>query len=339
MALPRWLPAGVMIPVAAAAAVVAIALVAVSLTGGAPTRSRDLGTGPVSETSTTPSSPGTPRQVTDLLRTNPAVTSIVSVKVGANLVYVWFSNLKDDYLCYVVVGIPTPGGGDKACFSYTAPILKDTVLGPELITPIAIGKAVMRATSITVRLSDGGSAPAAIVSGRGFPFKVCFANIPPQYSSTIVVRDAAGHELAHDYTDVQLGTSVPGTGGILLDGWTAYLVSGRVLWHGPDDGAVVPLPWTVKQKPLMVLFQRTTKVNYALGYTPADVARLELRFPDGAKYSAPTVSAWPGSAERLWVKTGLPWNGIPSQTLVISYNSASKRIAQQTLTSLSSPLA
>jgi len=88
-----------------------------------------------------------------------------------------------------------------------------------------------------------------------------------------------------------------------------------------------------------VTFQATTRVNYALGYTPADVARLELRFPDGTTYSAPTVPAWPGSTVRLWVKTGLPWNGIPSQTLVISYNSASKRIAQQTLTSLSSPLA
>lgn len=207
LALPRWSPAGVMIPVTAAAAVVAIILVAVSLTGGAPTRSRNLGTGSVSETATTPPSAGTPRQVTDLLRTNPAVTSIVSVKVGTNLVYVWFSNLTDDYLCYVVVGIPTPGGGDRACFSYTAPILKDTVLGPELITPITIGKAVMQATSITVRLSDGGFAPAAIVSGRGFPFKVCFANIPPQYSSTIVVRDAAGHEVAHDHTDVQVGTA------------------------------------------------------------------------------------------------------------------------------------
>lgn len=78
----------------------------------------------------------------------------------------------------------------------------------------------------------------------------------------------------------------------------------------------------------------TTTVNYALGYAPANVARLELRFPNGTTYAGTTVPAWQGSNERLWVRTGLPRSGIPQQTLVISYNAAGQVIAQQTLASL-----
>ena len=75
-------------------------------------------------------------------------------------------------------------------------------------------------------------------------------------------------------------------------------------------------------------------MNYALGYVPADVAHLLLRFPDGTMYDESTVPAWQGSDVRLWVDAGLPWTGIPPQTLVISYNAAGRIIAQQTVASL-----
>jgi hypothetical protein len=322
------------IPVAAAAAVVAIVLAAITLTGGS-RASHDLGANSVAGTATTPPPPGAPHELIKLLRTNAAVTSIVSAKLGASRVYVWFSNLKDDP-CYVVVVPGTPDYG-SGCGNGPAVWFGERAATDGSLPSIDSGKVVMQATSVTARLSNGRAAPAVLLlSGNGFPFKVWFVRVPGGDIAHLVFRDAAGRKVASlDDTDqVPPITGIPSHGGIVVDGWTAYLVSGRVLWHGPDDGAIVPLPWTVKQKPLMVMFQSTTKVNYALGYTPADVARLELRFPDGTTYSAPTIPAWPGSTVRLWVKTGLPWSGLPPQTLVIRYNSASKVIAQQTVDSI-----
>lgn len=322
LSLPAWLPPGFVIPAAAAAAVVAVVLAAISLTGG--TRAAAPATD-----ATTPPPPGTPRQVTDVLRAHPAVTAIVSAKLSATRVYAWFSNPRDDYGCSVVLGTRTSSGGSD-CGRWPS--------GPSESTSSLVntGRVGSQATAVTARLNDGRSAPAAVLSGRGFPFSVWFADIPQGYRAVLTFRDAAGHQVTQltDSLQAQPGASIPDSGGITVDGWTAYLTGGKVLWHGPDDGVILPLPWTVTQKPLTVFYQETTATNYAIGYAPADVARLVLRMPDGHEYGGPTVQGWPGSGVRLWVTARLPYGGLARNTLVISYNAAGQVIAQQTVGSL-----
>jgi hypothetical protein len=320
--LPGWLPAGLVIPAAAAAAVVAVVLAAVTLTGGTHRAAPAAGT-------TTPPPPGTPRQVTGVLRAHPAVTAIVSAKLGGTRVYAWFSDLRDGYGCAVVLGTPTSSGG-FSCGRWTS--------GPSDVdgSAVSTGRASQRATSVTARLNDGTPAPAVVLTGRGFPFRVWFVTIPEGYYALLTFFDAAHDEVQWlpDNVQVQQGASIPGSGGITVDGWAAYLANGKVLWHGPHGGAIVPLPWTVKQKPLLVLYQETTTTNYALGYTRTDVARLVLRMPDGHEYGGPTVPGWPGSGVRLWVRSGLPSGGLPAATVVISYNAAGKVIAQHAVSAL-----
>ena len=322
LSLPAWLPAGLVIPAAAAAAVVAVVLAAISLTGG--TRAAAP-----ADNATTPPPPGTPRQVTDVLRAHPAVTAIVSAKLGGTRVYAWFSDPGHDYGCSVLLGTRASSGG-FACGRWpSGPSAPDTGL-------VNTGRAGRQVSAVTVRLNDGRSAPAAVLSGRGFPFGVWFADIPQGYRAVLTFRDAAGQQVAQltDNLQVQPGASIPDSGGITVNGWTAYLTGGKVLWHGPGDGAIVPLPWTVTHKPLLVLYQETTTLNYAIGYAPADVARLVLRMPDGHEYGGPTVQGWPGSGVRLWVNARLPYGGLAKNTLVISYNAAGKVIAQQTVAAL-----
>lgn len=329
--LPHWLPAGLVIPAAAAAAVIAVVLAATTLTSGTPGNRPSQGGSPAVGATTAPP-PGTPRPVTDVLRGNPAVTAIVSATVGGNRVYAWFSNLNDDRLCYVALGTPTSSGGFSCSRWPSGPRV---LTGPD-VPPVSSGKAAGQATSVTARLNDGSSVPAVVVSGRGFPFKLWFAVIPSSYPAVLTFRDAAGHEIAQldDTQQVGQAGSVPSHGGISVHGWTAYLTGGKVAWHGPDNGVLLPLPWTVRSKPLLVLFQSTSASSYALGYAPADVTRLALRFPGGATYAGPTVPAWPGSGVRLWVRPGMPWSGLPAQTVVISYNAAGAVIAEQSLSSL-----
>lgn len=322
LSLPGWLPAGFVIPAAAAAVVIAIVLAALSLTGG--TRAAAPATD-----ATSPPPPDTPAQVTDVLRGHPAVTAIVSAKLGDTRVYAWFSDLRDDYGCSVVLGTRTSSGG-SGCGRWPS--------GPSGVTGTTVdtGRASLQVTSVVTRVNGGsGNAPAVVLSGRGFPFNVWFASIPEGYSALLTFLDANTEVMRFtDNLHVQPGASIPDSGGITVDGWTAYLTSGKVLWHGPDNGAIAQLPWTVKQKPLLVLYQETSTTNYAIGYIPADVARLVLRMPDGHEYGGPTVQGWRGSGVRLWVRGGMPYGGLTATTLVISYDAAGKVIAQQTVGSL-----
>lgn len=328
LSLPGWLPAGFLVPATAAVAVIAVVLAAVALTGGA----RGAGTGAPAG-GATPPPPGTPRQVTDVLRGHPAVTAVVSATLGGDRVYAWFSNLKNYHVCYVVVSASAAGSGYK-CGGWPAGWYGQLVYSQSSVGQVNAGKAMREVTSVTTRPSNGGSIAGAVVSGRGFPFKLWFAIVPSARDAEEVFRDATGKEVwSFDYAPAS-ASGVPTRAGIIVNGWTAFLTDGKVLWRGPDNGAVVALPWTVKQKPLMVLYQQTSATNYVLGYAPADVARLVLRMPDGHEYGGPTVTGWPRSGERLWVRSGLPDGGLPSGTVVISYNAAGQVIGRESVGSL-----
>jgi hypothetical protein len=324
-ALPRWLPSGLLIPACAAIAVVAVVLASLALTSGGPAASQ--GTPPSVGTSS-PIPPG-------VMRADPPFTAILTVSLGSAKLYFWYSHPKNPALCSYLPHSPS-GAVTSSCRS-----LRDVPHGQAASVTgsyesLYFGAVTPRATQVITRLTKSTDILGKLFSGRGFPEKVWLAADPSGASGTIVFSDAAGSQVA-TIELVPLQTAVPATQrhGIAVDGWTAYLIGQRVLWLGPKNAAVDrTLPWTARQRRPMVFFQATTAVNYAVGDTPADVARLALRFPDDKTYAAPTVTAWPGSGIRLWIATGLPWSGIPSKTVVISYNAAGKIIAEQTIASL-----
>jgi hypothetical protein len=337
LTLPRWLPSGLLIPACAAATVVAVVLGSLALAGGRTTASHG----------STPSggepAGALPATVRTLLRSNPAFTAVVPVTFDSVTIYFWYSSHSGSTrLCAMATAGPYPGDG--SCQLVPVSLLRQPAFFTDVAGDndgfISYGGAATRVTSVTTKLTKTGQLIAGrIVSGRGFPREVWLATIPSLgTSATAIFRDAAGREIAHlDNTMTISAQLTPAKGGITVDGWTAYLIDGKVTWFGPPDVPVEhAIPRTVKQAPLMVFFQAVSSTNYAVGYAPADVARLELRFPDGKTYAAPTVSGWPGSGTRLWVRSGLPMSGIPQQTLVISYNAAGQVIARQTIASLPS---
>jgi hypothetical protein len=332
---PRWLPSGLLpsgllLPVGAAVAVVTIVLASIALTGGHP--ATRPGVSPSDQV------PGQlPPGAAKLIRNNPPYTALVTVTDGPATLVFWFSHRKSPAVCFYASG--GPGGAMGSCPPVEHSVAGEPVFHFGSYDSIELGVITPRATSVTVLLTQpNGIITGRLVSGRGFPQKVWLVNYPEPDNGTIVFRDAAGHQVVSFHLVhlvIMPPPSRPAHGGIVVDGWTAYLIDGRVAWWGPSDAPVVrELPWIVKRQPLIVTFQATTPVDFAVGYTPADVARLALRFPDGATYAAPTVAGWPGTGIRLWVRPGMPWNGIPLKTLVISYNAAGHIIAEQTLSSL-----
>jgi hypothetical protein len=322
---PGWLPAGFVIPATAAVAVVVVVLGALTLASGR----HDIRPGSSGPSSVAASTlPAAPARV---FFVHPAVTAIIAAELGGTEVYAWFTDPEDGYGCAVALSTPTSSGGYWCGRWPSGPSWPGPLVGADSI--INIGRADRQVTSVTTFLSDGSSVPGVIFSGRGFPFKVWLVSVPSGDGALLTFRDAAGHVVVWLTDYGQFVPRIP-HGGIIVDGWTAFLIGGRVLWRAPNYGVFAPLPWTVKQEPLLVLFPATTKVSYAVGYTPADVSRLELRFPDGATYAGPTVPAWPASGVRLWVRSGLPKSGLPPTTAVISYNTAGMVIGEQTLASL-----
>lgn len=326
--VPRRLPSGLLFPAGAAVAVIAVILAAVALTSGHPTASLDSPPGGASTS--------LPPGATGLMRSDPPFTGVVPVTDKPATLYFWYSNPENPALCYFAASGQFGSIGN--CLPVRAASAGQSAFLVASLGPINLGAVTSWATSIVVRLNGSGRAiPGRLVFGPGFPEKVWLANYPPGDSGTILFRDFAGlHAASIHVVPVHLlpAPARPRHGGITVHGWTAYLIDRRVIWWRPAKGArETQLPWTVAQMPLMVFLQSAGSANYAVGWTPAEVTRVELRLPDGRTYADPTVPGWPGSGVRLWVRP-LPRGTIPDKTLVIGYNSAGQILAEQTLQSL-----
>jgi hypothetical protein len=119
---------------------------------------------------------------------------------------------------------------------------------------------------------------------------------------------------------------------------TAYLADGRVVcWD--SDSFLVALSDTPAsdESGLSVFYGRaeeptSAKLVEVVGYAPQDVTRVTLKMANGRKFSARTVSGWPGSDLRLW---SFPLPGGLSNTVryvALGYNAANQVVSQLTVT-------
>lgn len=332
---PVWGPAWTrfMIPVAAAAAIVVIIAGAALLTGN---RAQHGGSGHPGPTtapaSATPPAPPGPDNY--LMRGTPPLTAVVPVKltVGGKTTwtFVWFGYMKSARdqgiaLCTVTDGPGYYGGGSCGSASVPAGKVALSTGGPNAIR---LGTAVKQVTSAAALLPGGRRVPAALVSGRGFPYKVWAVTYPQPGNAQIVFAGASGRRLGQ--LSIRGDFPVPHqprTGGIRVFEYpagtvepsagtmTAYLLDGRAegvgghvvgFWDSSSSSEVSVVP--AGGPPAVQMFgggfgPHTTQA-YFYGYAHENVRRVVLRLADGKQYGARTFAAWPGSGLRLWDFSG-----------------------------------
>jgi hypothetical protein len=191
-------------------------------------------------------------------------------------------------------------------------------------------------------LPAGRAAGGTIVSGRGFPSKVWLVSYPEADGAQIVLRDAAGHEIAHSVIAGEpAAPSQPRSGGITIFRYrgsttVAYLIDGKVAFW--EDGGSILSEKTVRQVPLAVfsaLYNQEDNPQISFGYAPADVARIVLRLQDGREFSAGTVPGWPGSGVRLFGPIIMPAHVfVTGSTMILTYNAAGHLLNEVSLSKL-----
>ena len=317
----------IVIPLAAAAAVVAIVVGATVLTGGPHGGSGATGTTPSASPSVA-GAPAPPGPGNYLIKSDPPSSAIVPIKlvVGnqTTWTFVWFGRMKTDpgegiQLCSVTDGGNYYGGG--VCASPGLQAQQGYVSGAGSIRLIVSDKQV---TSLTAELPNGHSVSGVSALGHGFPEKVWLVNPPTEDNATIVMRNAAGQVVKRlSITGQYPAPSQPRSGGIKLFSYpahsvtttagtlTAYLLNGSLIgvkgkvvgFWGSDSSSMiagVPASGPPAVENLGGGWVDHGKVAEFFGYAHANVARVVLRLPDGRQYSAQTTAGWPGSGLRLW---------------------------------------
>ena len=350
----------VVIPLAAAAAVVAIVVGATVLTGGPHGGS---GTPRTSASARPPVSgaPAPPGPGNYLIKSDPPSSAIVPIKLVAGhqttWTFVWFGRMKTDpgegiQLCSVTDGGNSYGGG--VCASPGLQAQQGYVSGSGSIRLIVSDKQV---TSLTAELPDGHSVPGLSALGRGFPEKVWLVNPPTEDSATIVMRDAAGQVVKRLTIAGQYPTpSQPRSGGIKLFSYparsvsatagtmTAYLLNGSLIgvkgkvvgfWESNSSSAIAGIPASGPPAVENIggSWVKGATVAEYYGYAHANVARVELRLPDGRQYSAETTAGWPGSGLRLW-HFAVPVKAAtfePRQQVILGYGTAGQVVFDKLL--------
>ena len=208
--------------------------------------------------------------------------------------------------------------------------------------PIKIGVGGKDVTSVMAMLPAGRTAGGTVVSGRGFPSKVWLVSYQEADGAQILLRDGAGHEIAHSVIAGQpAAPTQPRSGGITVfryrGGATmAYLIDGKAAFW--EDGGSILSGKTVWQIPLAVfsaLYNQEDNPQINFGYAPADVARVVLRLQDGREFSARTIPGWPGSGVRLWGPIIMPAHVFLSDdTLILTYNAAGQLLGKVPLSKL-----
>jgi len=359
---------GIIIPLAAAAAVVAIVVAAISLTGGPGTIStprpgadatprgipssvpvtsaptpNPMDTGVLGTAPPGPQSPPHDVNAEYLYHMVPPATAIVGahLKSGSEsaLVWVWLgyddsggNGARQLNLCWLDEDGRYYGGG--TC----GPIQVANMGDIQGEGTLRIGLAQKDTSSVTATLPTGATASATVVSGRGFPGKVWLVNFPSNDAAQISYRNAAGQPAGQGLIPGMLSFLPPGhSSGIPVFGYsggtvTAYLNDGKLGFWGSTGSTTYAK--TISQAPLSAFAGWFNAQEY-FGSVPADVTRVVLRVPDGQEYSVRTIAAWPGSGIRLWGPITIPGNTQrPQNSMVITYNAAGQVLQQVTLGSL-----
>jgi hypothetical protein len=326
----NWAPAWTrfVIPVAAAAAMVAIIVGAGLLTGHRSPGGTGV-TGPVTApASATPPAP--PGRDDYLMRATPPVTAVVPVRLTlggkATWTFVWFGYMKSARsqgiaLCAETYGAGYYGTGGCEAAPVPAGQAASSAGGAG---SIKLGAAVRQAASVTALLPGGRRVPGVLTSGRGFPYQVWAVAYPQPNNARIVFADSGGRRLGQlSFTADYPVPHQPSTGGIRLFRYpartlepsagtmTAYLLDGRLVgvsghvvgfWDSASSSEISSIP--ADGAPAVGIFSgnvvNRARQAYFYGYAHENVRRVVLRL--GAKqYSAQTSAAWPGSGLRLWV--------------------------------------
>jgi hypothetical protein len=350
----------VVIPLAAAAAVVAIVVGATVLTGGPHGGSGPPGTS-ASARPPVSGAPAPPGPGNSAIKGTTVLSAIIPVKLTAGKqttwTFVWFSRQdsgsdRSIQLCSVTDGGGYDGGG--GCGSPDVQGQQGFASGIGTIKLIVSDPQV---ASLTAQLSDGGSVAGLSAWGRGFPDKVWLLDYPTEDNATIVMRDAAGQVVKRLSITGQYPTpSQPHSGGIKLFSYpahsvsttagtmTAYLLNGSLIgvkgkvvgFWGSDSSSViagVPASGPPAVENIGGSWMNGAKVAEYYGYAHANVARVELRLPDGRQYSAQTTAGWPGSGLRLW-HFAVPVKAAtfePRQQVMLGYGAAGQVVFDELL--------
>jgi len=202
-----------------------------------------------------------------------------------------------------------------------------------------IGVATREVTSVTVPQSSGNVNPSGQVeNGRGFPYHVWLSDFSALSGLTFDFGDAAGQQVGQltlGYSS--WGASPPASGGITIlrapgGLLNAYLLDGYIEFFQIEPGQSTGFSSLVTawQSPLTVFLMSGNDAGQliAVGWAPADAARLVLRLADGKTFAASTIAGWRGSGLRLWGVSRLPVDVSPFPAVVIAYNAKGKVIGE-----------
>jgi hypothetical protein len=336
LARPAWLPAGFVIPAAAAAAVVAVVVAATALTGGLTGGHSSPGSHPARPATAGQHGPKPPGKEVLAVRDIPPVTPFVRAKFFADKHTVW------DFLWfgyvpgYARLGMAlcqfNKGGTYDGWFGCTSGALPAGTLARSAATDgsgwIRVGVSAPQVTSVKAVLPGGQTVAGVVKAVRGVPYKVWAVSYPVEDAARIVFSDAAGHEVTQlnlPSGDMNIPAR-PSSGGIGIykyaGQWvTAYRISGgRIGFWWKSDSSFPLLPVSEARLSVVTAFQGPP---YWYGYAPADASRVTIRMPGGQQYSSSTRPGWPGSGISFWGPVG-PVNRNPGaiDTIVITYDVA-----------------
>jgi hypothetical protein len=348
------------IPVAAAAAIVAIIVGAALLTGH-----RSLGRTGVTGPATTPvtaTPPAPPGRNDYLMRQAPPVTAVVPVRLTTGgkttWTFVWFGDPKNDRSQGIMLCAETYGagyGGTGGCEAALVPAGK-VASSAGGAGSIRLGAVVRQVTSVTALLPGGRRVPGVLTSGRGFPYQVWAVAYPQASNAQIVFADAGGRRLGQLSFPADFPVPhQPRTGGIPVFRYpartlepsagtmTAYRLDGRVVgvsgqvvgfWDSNSSSAISSVP--VGGPPAVELFGgdviNHARQAYFYGYAHENVRRVVLRL-GGKQYGAQTFAAWPGSGLRLWafpVPSSMLLSSSPSRVM-LGYDAVGQVVWQKNL--------
>ena len=343
-----WAPAWTrfVIPAAAAAAVVAIVAAATVLTGHGGLGGGHRSGGASRSASAPPARPAPLSQQDYLIKQDPPVSQVVTVKTGtgrlAQWVYVWYARMKGGHgtvLCSEARwGTFTAGAG---CQTFRLSAHQPAALTGGSVS-VMVGASGGQVASVRAHVPGGQAVTGQLVSGRGFPARVWVVNLQDYGTATIVFLDAAGRQVGQLPI---LGPGLPASGkpqhgGITVSHgngftWTAYLVNGQVsFWSGNwmlGYSTTLPASWPPE---VTVFFNRLSGgipgPSGFYGYAHDDIARVTVRLASGQLLTARTFPGWPGSGLRLWVAP-VP-SGLRSapRYVALGYDSAGHLVWQAT---------
>jgi hypothetical protein len=328
-----------LLPVAAAVAVVAVIAGATTLghgfAGSVPAGSGERGRTAPSQAERRPGL-GHGRQTGpagELLVLDPPISAIIRLGVtGGVTAWAWVGRPNPQYwfpyiatspqLCHWIAASNGSGSGD--CWpmpSLSAAHPADVTDNNEAVgigRPVISGVAELDVTSVTAVFPDGQRFAAAIGTGQGFPVKAWSVACPRVNGTKLIFAGAAGQVLATLSTAAPIGPVVldvpqPTHGAVALFRYPvngtvhAYLIDGHVAFFGWFGGAFSPAavsgspPMAGMAESFGYLNANQFALVKAFGYAQADVVKVVVRLPDGGRVTtAPVAAGWPGSDVRLW---------------------------------------